>query len=141
MKIYVASSWKNVDYNRIIQLLRDAGHIILDWRDEISGGGFKWSDATDVPVEQMTGEFYRDVVLRSARAERGFSFDFGYMQEADCCVLLLPCGRSAHLEAGWFAGFGKRLVIHIPNFDGPDLMYKMAREITLTNTELLRALE
>ena len=31
------------------------------------------------------------------------------MQEADFCVLLLPCGRSAHSEAGWMKGNGKKV--------------------------------
>jgi hypothetical protein len=42
-------------------------------------------------------------------------------------VLVLPAGRSAHLEAGWFVGQAKRTAILL---DGPivtpELMYKMA---------------
>lgn len=42
---------------------------------------------------------------------------------ADACVLVLPCGRSAHTEAGWMAGKGKRVVAYIPKMEEPDLMY------------------
>ena len=46
------------------------------------------------------------------------------MQWADTGVLVMPCGRSAHLEAGYFVGAGKRLIILI-NDSEPELMYKM----------------
>jgi hypothetical protein len=52
------------------------------------------------------------------------------MEWADTCVLLLPCGRSAHLEAGYFVGAGKELNIVLSNekFE-PELMYKMTNNI------------
>ena len=63
------------------------------------------------------------------------------MEWADTCVLLLPSGRSAHLEAGYMKGRGKRLIIHIPEYDGPDLMYLLADNITVTIFELLEVLK
>lgn len=36
------------------------------------------------------------------------------MKWADTCVLALPCGRSAHLEAGWMSGAGKKLIVYMP---------------------------
>ena len=44
---------------------------------------------------------------------------------ADTCVLVLPCGRSAHTEAGWMAGAGKRVIAFIPEMVEPELMYKL----------------
>ena len=35
------------------------------------------------------------------------------------------CGRSAHTEAGWFAGAGKRVIAYIPEMGEPELMYKL----------------
>jgi nucleoside 2-deoxyribosyltransferase len=51
------------------------------------------------------------------------------MEWADACVLVLPCGRSAHLEAGWFAGKGKP--VFVLTFDGeePELMAKMCHGV------------
>jgi hypothetical protein len=42
----------------------------------------------------------------------------------DTCVLLQPSDRSAHLEAGWAAGRGKRVAVRLHE-DGfkPELMY------------------
>jgi len=42
----------------------------------------------------------------------------------EACVLLLPCGRSAHLELGWAAGAGKRTVVIIEE------RFSMATDVT-----------
>lgn len=133
MKIYVASSWKNTEYGELLRTLRAKGFEPLDWRQ----GGFGWREVSSVPQDEMTGQHYRDDVLTHARAVEGFNNDHDKMLEADCCVLLLPCGRSAHLEAGWFWGRGKPLHIYIPVFDTPELMYKGADSISFTIEELL----
>lgn len=125
MKIYVASSWKNERYPALIATLVEAGHAVLDWR---AGGGFGWQQ-TSVAQASMTATQYRDEVLKHPRACEGFENDFSKMCEADCCVLLLPCGRSAHFEAGWFWGQNKPCHIYIPAFDTPELMYKGAESI------------
>lgn len=132
MKIYVASSWKNELYTALIERLAKAGYVVLDWR----AGGFGWRQ-TGVAPESMTALQYRDEVLLHQRAVEGFKNDFDKMSEADCCVLLLPCGRSAHFEAGWFWGRGKPVHIYIPVFDTPELMYKGAQSISFTTDELL----
>lgn len=46
------------------------------------------------------------------------------MKWADACVLLLPSGMSAHLEAGWFSGAGKPVAVLAPEIREPELMYK-----------------
>ncbi|OGG67444.1 hypothetical protein A2Z56_04540 [Candidatus Kaiserbacteria bacterium RIFCSPHIGHO2_12_45_16] len=69
-------------------------------------------------------------------AERGFALDMNALRWCDACVLVLPCGRSAHLEAGWAAGAGKVLVIYIPEYDTPELMYGMASAIVTTLAEI-----
>jgi hypothetical protein len=48
----------------------------------------------------------------------------GALKWCDTCVLVLPCGRSAHLEAGWAAGAGKFTVGLLADGE-PDLMWKM----------------
>lgn len=138
MKLYIASSWKNQLYYPLWEYLTDAGHEPLDWREN---GGFAWEHITGKPGEDVGGPYpYRDLVLPHPIAEKGFRNDFDKMREADACVLLLPCGRSAHLEAGWFWGVGKQVHIHIPKWEKPELMYKCASSITFTLDELLRAL-
>ena len=59
-------------------------------------------------------------------AVTGFKYDFDNMKSAGACVLLLPCGRSAHLEAGWMAGAGKPVYVLVDGAERiePELMYK-----------------
>jgi hypothetical protein len=97
-----------------------------------------WSDIDPLWQEWSTCKF-RDA-LKHPIAERGFRSDFKAMQWADTCVLVMPCGRSAHLEAGYFVGAGKRLVILLAK-DEPELMYKMASSICITMDEMVAAVE
>jgi nucleoside 2-deoxyribosyltransferase len=63
------------------------------------------------------------------------------MERADAFILVLPCGRSAHLEAGWAIGQGKPTAILLdPDHEHqvtPELMYKMADLVTYNSMELL----
>jgi hypothetical protein len=63
------------------------------------------------------------------------------MQWAKACVLVLPCGRSAHLEAGYFCQPGKLLFILLSTINHePELMYKMANGIFTELYQLTAAL-
>lgn len=63
------------------------------------------------------------------------------MEWADVCVLVLPCGRSAHLEAGWFAGKGKPVFVLTQDGEEPELMAKMCTEICTDWHDLLEKLD
>ncbi|MCR4571050.1 MAG: hypothetical protein K5652_02490 [Bacteroidales bacterium] len=89
---------------------------------------------------EWTFEQYRQG-LKHPKAERQFAADLEAMQWADTCVLVLPCGRSAHTEAGWFSGRGLKTIAYIPQFDEPELMYKLFDAVVATPTELLEALK
>ena len=58
------------------------------------------------------------------------------MEKADTCVLVLPCGRSAHLEAGFFVGVDKKLIILLSDGE-PELMYSMADLICTSLGEVI----
>ena len=51
------------------------------------------------------------IEVKHPLAEKQFSADLDALKWADTCVLVLPCGRSAHTEAGWMAGAGKKVVV------------------------------
>jgi len=61
------------------------------------------------------------------------------LRDAEVVVLVMPCGRSAHLEAGFGAGAGKPVFIYNPPSvkSEPELMYKMALGVTDDLIELL----
>lgn len=61
---------------------------------------------------------------------------------ADACVLVLPCGRSAHLEAGYCAGQGKVTIFYLhPDKFEPELMYLLGNGCVATTAALLAAVE
>ena len=139
LKVYVASSWRNESQPEVVRLLRAEGFEVYDFRDPTNyKGAFRWSDlGTERPEDwspQQCIEF-----LAHPRAEEGFRQDFEAMRRADACVLVLPAGRSANLEAGWFVGQGKPLVV-LKDWGVPDLMYKMATRVVANAEDVAEAL-
>lgn len=70
--------------------------------------------------------------LHHPKANSQFKNDIEAMESCDVCVLVLPCGRSAHTEAGWFAGQGKPVIAYIPEQVEPELMYKLFSAVATT---------
>jgi hypothetical protein len=124
MKIYVASSWRNIYQPKVVELLRHLGHEVYDFRNPAPANkGFAWSEI-DEDWEQWTTEEYFEA-LKHPIAEAGFKCDFDAMKWADTCVMVLPCGRSANTEAGWMKGAGKKVFVYSPIKQEPELMYKI----------------
>ena len=98
-RIYVASSWRNEFYPEVVAKLREAGHEVYDFHNDIEA-----------------------------------------MEACDVCVLVLPCGRSAHTEAGWFAGKGRTTIVYIPERQEPELMYKLFSAVCCSMDELINVL-
>lgn len=122
MKIYLASSWRNALQPTVLATLRQAGHEVYDFRNPKPGNrGFGWRQTIERPIVDVND---LQEALAHPRAREGFGLDFDAMKWADACVLLLPCGNSAHLEAGWFAGQGKPVAVLVPELREPELMYK-----------------
>ena len=120
-------------------MLRKAGHDVYDFRNPPSGDeGFKWS-CVDENYLEWTPQQYRNQ-LQHPRAVKQFQNDIDAMLACDTCVLVLPCGRSAHTEAGWFAGKGKSVLVYIPTKQEPELMYKLFDGVCCSIDELLEAL-
>jgi len=125
VKVYVASSWRNKYQPDVVCDLQGAGFEVYDFRNPEEGNhGFHWSEI-DPDWKNWTISQYMDA-LKHPVAEKGFTLDFDALKAADVCVLVLPCGRSAHLEAGYFVGSRKPLLIYCPERIEPELMYKMA---------------
>ena len=138
-KIYVASSWRNEYQPEVVEALKGANHEVYDFRHPGDGGnGFRWNDV-DADWQKWTVDDYR-TGLRHPVAERGFRRDMDAMRWADICVLVLPCGRSAHAEAGWMKGAGKKVLVFIPHLEEAELMYKLFDTVCGSMDELLAVL-
>lgn len=134
-KIYVASSWRNPRQADVVAFLRNKGHEVYDFRNPAPGNtGFSWS-WIDPKWENWDSAELREALAHPI-AQDGFGHDFRAMEWADQCVLVLPCGRSAHLEAGWFTGKGKPLTVYTPSACEPELMYLLAGDNQTITTNL-----
>lgn len=139
--VYVASSWRNPIQTAVCTTLRASGIPHYDFKNPSEGEtGFHWSD---IMADYHSDTHLCHVVdywtgLHHPVAERGYRRDYEAMVKADTFVLILPCGRSAHLELGWAVGQGKRTAILL---DGPlvtpELMYKMVDYLAPSLFDLL----
>lgn len=138
-KVYVASSWRNPFQKEVVEALRLSGHLVYDFRNPRPGiGGFSWAEI-DPNWKAWSAKEYV-AALDHPIAKEGFSFDFNAMKWADAFLLVLPCGRSAHLELGWAAGQGKQTLILTRDGEEPELMAKMCDHICTTLEEALEIL-
>ncbi len=124
-RIYVASSWRNGYQPLVVRVLRSEGFDVYDFKHPTeTNNGFQWSEIDPHWEKWTTEQFIK--ALDHPLSKTGFKLDFDAMKTADACVMVLPCGRSANIKAGYFVGAEKPLVIIQPIPQEPELMYKTA---------------
>lgn len=134
MNIYVASSWRNTQQPTVVKALRADGHKVYDFRHpSTEDSGFHWSEIDPAWQSWSPADFRCN--LQHALAITGFDLDMTALRDAELVVLVLPCGRSAHLEFGHAVGSGARGVILLSDGE-PELMYRMADRLCLNISEL-----
>ena len=141
MKIYVASSWRNPNLDSIVDILRQAGHIVYNFKETISTtektSAFNW-DQIDPSWENWTSSEFAEHI-NDVLAVNAFEADSTAMKEAEACVLVLPCGLSAHIEAGYMKGLGKKVFILL-TLCRPELTYRIFDGLAANVQELLSML-
>jgi len=122
-KIYVASSWRNDKQPMVVDILRKEKFEVYDFKDS---EGFNWSEIDPDWKNWSTSEFV--IASHHELANKGFTRDMEALNWCDAGVLVLPCGRSAHLEAGYLIGKSKPVFIWQDRTERlePELMYNMA---------------
>ena len=148
-RIYISSSWKNQEQPFLVEELRKRGHKVYDFRHPCG----RDDNNVWIPVSNSLGlSFYYEnnclnresfrKMLTDKNAINRFNEHFKAMQDADTCILLLPCGRSSHVEAGFMNGQGKRVfVMDTSNVATPELMYLMFDDYFHDYDDLFRAVE
>src|SRR3990167_4633042 len=140
-KVYVASSWRNQIQPKVVAALRSEGHDVYDFRNPTEDNkGFAWSDIDKDWLNWNLVQYVHHIET-SPVAASGFKLDRDALNWCDTCVLVLPCGRSAHLEAGYACGQGKDVIfmLHPDKFE-PELMYLLGDGFVTNTTELVIAL-
>ncbi len=138
-RIYLASSWKQArTVDLVAQALRDAGHQVYAFTEPDQG--HYTFDARSEFGSWAAGATAQQM-METPQAQKAFAADREGLDWADTCVLILPSGRSAHLEAGYAVGQGKDLFIYdLPAAGEWDVMYGFARKICPDFVELRTAL-
>jgi nucleoside 2-deoxyribosyltransferase len=131
--IYVMGSMRNPRVPEIANLLREAGWDAFD--DWISPG----PNADDCwqEYEKQRGRTFREA-LDGYHAQHVFALDKYHLDRCDVGVLVLPAGKSAHMELGYLRGCKKPTYVLL---DGEperfDIMYLFATECFTSVDELL----
>ncbi len=128
----------------VVHLCRGMGHEVYDFRVPTPGNhGFSWHEIDPTiprgPADLVLSAEQIREMLTHPEAENGFRLDMGALEWCDTCVLVLPCGRSAHLEAGWAVGAG-RLTVGLLSEGEPDLMWKMLDHLVTAPSDLFDVL-
>ena len=136
MKVYVASSWRNPHQQAVVAAIRAAGHEVYDFRHPAPGDeGFHWSEI-DPEWKSWDASAFRRLLDHDV-ARSGFTKDMMALDGCDACVLVLPCGRSAHLELGYATGAGKITAVLLTGYNEPELMYRMNGKLCVSVDEVI----
>lgn len=136
MKIYVISSLKNPKVPHLGNQLRDLGYDVMDhwW-----GGGPEADDCWQ-KYERIRGRTYKEA-LYDHYATHIWGYDKCHLDASDIGVMLLPVGRSAHIELGYLMGQDKLTFVL---FDGEperyEVMYRFATDVFFNQEDLLEEL-
>ena len=122
---------RNPQIPELGKAIRQLGYDVFD--DWFAAGEIaddSWRD-----YETHRGRTYAEA-LKGHAAQHVFGFDLEHLDRSDIGVLVLPAGRSGHLEFGYLCGQGK---IGYVLLDGPerwDVMYQFAAKVCANFKEL-----
>jgi hypothetical protein len=136
-RIYVIGSLRNPELIETSSALRGHGHEVFDnWHAVGPEADDHWRD-----YHHKRGHTMLEA-LRSPEAVHTYELDRRWLEWCDTTVLVLPAGRSAHMELGWAAGAGKDTFVLLETEDPErwDVMYQFATGVYADFAELLEVL-
>jgi hypothetical protein len=140
LKIYIAGSFKNIDACREAGgLIRDKGYSTYVFCDEDSEA---YKNSIKVRELCFTESFTPKTALYNGYIQKIYQTNLSELVYANVVVLILPCGKSAHLEAGFVKGRNGKVIIYGEMIKGEfDAMYGIADLITSDFNEVLETLD
>lgn len=135
--IYLIGSLRNPEVPVIAGKLRAVGFEVFDdWYAAGPEADDKWKE-----YEVGRGHSYVEA-LDGFSAEHVFTFDKYHLDRCEATILVLPAGKSGHLELGYSIGRGKAGYILLePSSDRFDVMYKFATRVTTDLGEIIEDIE
>lgn len=137
-RVYLIGSLRNPEVPELGRYLRTAHREVFDdWYSAGPRADDHWKE-----YEQSRGHSFTEALAGRA-ATNVFRFDKSNLDRCDAAVLVLPAGKSGHMELGYFLGCGKPgFILLPPDFDDRwDVMYGFATKVCNDRTELWRALD
>lgn len=127
--VYLIGSLRNPQVPCIARALRLYGYDVFDdWYAAGPEADDHWQR-----YEQARGHSFAEA-LQGYAAGHVYAYDRSHLDRCDMGVLLMPAGKSAHLELGYMAGRGKRTFILLESEpERYDVMYKFATGGVHTN--------
>lgn len=134
-KVYIIGSLRNPEISKIAQKIRSSTsfEVFDDWMAAGPEADDYWKK-----YEQEKGNDFVQA-LKGAAARNVFEFDKAHLDSSDAVVLVLPAGRSGHLELGYALGSGKPgFILLNKEAEGErfDVMYGFATGVTYDPEEL-----
>lgn len=136
-KVYIIGSLRSERVPEVAAKVRQLGFEVFD--DWYAAG----PEADDFwqKYEKAKGHNFAEA-LRGYAATNVFEFDRRHLDAADIVCLVLPAGKSGHLELGYCLGKGKKgYIVYGEEPDRFDVMYKFADGVFATDDELLEELK
>ena len=135
--IYLIGSLRNPEVVQFANDLEQQGfEAFADWQ---SSG----PDADDFlrDYSKARGQDYKQT-LQSHAARHIFEFDLHHIKRCDAAIMLMPAGKSGHLELGYVRGLGKPgYILFDKEPERVDVMYQFATDIFFKKEELFQELE
>jgi hypothetical protein len=130
--LYLIGSLRNEEIPTIAQSIRSTG---LDVFDDWYAAGPEADDYWK-RYETGRGRTYKSA-LGGYAARHVFEFDRHHLDRCDSALLVLPAGKSGHLELGYVAGSGRPTYVLLDRPDRWDVMYQFATEVFETQEEMI----
>lgn len=135
--IYLIGSLRNPNVRELANQLRELSFDVFDdWHSAGPQADDIWQE-----YEQQRGHSYLQA-LQNLPAQHAFGFDLKHLQRADIGVMLMPTGKSCHLELGYMLGQGKLgYVLFDKEPERWDLMYRFATGLFMDRASLFAELK
>lgn len=133
-EVYVIGSLKQPERVReVAAALRAGGYGAFDdWQSAGPDADDRWQE-----YERQRGRSFTEA-LGGYHAQQVFAHDKFHLDRCDAAVLVLPAGKSGHLELGYMIGCGKPTFILM---DGEperyDVMYNFATAVVMSIDDLM----
>ena len=107
--------------------------------DDWHAGGYE-ADEKWRAYETSRGRNYPEA-LQGEAAKNTFEFDLKHINESDIAVMLLPAGKSGHLEFGYMLGQGKPgFILYDGEPERWDVMYRFSNGVFFERDELFKVI-